>query len=126
MMTLQARLICFLIGIVILLIISLLVRRRRLYTVYSITWFVAGASFILIGLLPHIVDYAASMLGVLFAPIAILVIVIGVIGSIVLHLSIIVSEHHLKVREFEKELSLLRKKKPFDNVKKDPAGVYDE
>ncbi len=125
MMSLKARLICIVIGIVVLFLISFLVRRRRLYNVYAITWFLAGISFLFIGLLPSIVENSASILGIYSTSNAILVIAIGGISAIVLHLSIIVSEQNLKVRQFEKEISLLRKQMPVGNLN-EVSDVFSE
>ena len=109
MMSFRARLISILVGIIALGIVSFLVRRRKLYNIYAITWFIISLIFIAMGLLPHSVESLASLLGIYFTPAAILVVAIGGIMAIVLHLSMIVTEQHKQIRQLEKELSLIRK-----------------
>lgn len=112
MMSLKSRLICIMMGIVVLGIVSFLVRRRRLYNVYAITWFLVSLIFLGMGIFPGFVENIAALLGIYFTPAAILVVAVGGLGAIVLHLSIIVTEQHKQIRQFEKEIALVRKQLP--------------
>lgn len=112
MMSLKSRLICIVMGFVVLGIVSFLVRRRRLYNVYAITWFLVGIVFLSMGIFPSFVENIAALLGIHFTPAAILVVAVGGLGAIVLHLSIIVTEQHKQIRQFEKEIALVRKQFP--------------
>ena len=112
MMSLKARLISLVLGIAFLSLVSFLVRRRRIYNIYAITWFLFSLLFISMGLFPGFVDMLAAMLGIYFTPAAILVVAVGGTMGIVLHLSIIVSEQHKQIRQFEKEIALLKKESP--------------
>lgn len=112
MMSVKARLICIVVGLIVLGIVSFLVRRRRIYNFYAITWFLVSIAFFCMGIFPSVVNNIATLLGIYFTPAAILVVALGGIGVIVLHLSIIVSEQHTQIRQFEKEMALLRKQRP--------------
>lgn len=112
MMSLQARLISLLLGIAVVLLVSFLVRRRRIYNIYAISWFLFGLMFISMAVFPHFVELLAAMLGIYFVPAAILVVAVGGTMAVVLHLSIIVSEQHKQIRQFEKEIALLKKESP--------------
>ncbi len=112
MMSFKARLISVLLGIAVLALISFLVRRRRIYNIYAITWFLFSLLFICMGIFPGFVETLAAMLGIYFTPAAILVVAVGGTMAIVLHLSIIVSEQHKQIRQFEKEIALLKKEEP--------------
>lgn len=112
MMSLKARLICIVMGFVVLVIVSFLVRRRRLYNIYAISWFLVSITFLCMGVFPGFVENIAALLGVYFTPAAILVVAVGGLGAIVLHLSIIVTEQHKQIRQFEKEIALVRKQLP--------------
>jgi hypothetical protein len=112
MLSLTARIESIIFGLVVLMIVSFLVRRRRLYNVYAITWFLVSLSFILMGAVPYIVEAVAQLLGIYFTPAAILVIAIGGILGILLHLSIIVTDQNKQIRRFEKEIALLREQLP--------------
>ena len=114
MMSFKARLISVLLGIAVLSLVSILVRRRRIYNIYAITWFLFSLLFISMGLFPGFVETLAAMLGIYFTPAAILVVAVGGTMAIVLHLSIIVSEQHKQIRSFEKEIALIKKKSPVE------------
>lgn len=112
MMSLRARIISVILGFLILGLVSFLVRRRRLYNVYAITWFLIALIFMLMGFIPEFVEGTAALLGIYFTPAAILVVAIAGIMGIILHLSIIVTEQHKQIRRFEKEIALLRRQEP--------------
>lgn len=107
-MSLLARVISFAAGFAILIIVSYLVRRRKIYNIYAITWLGLSVLFILLGAFAGITNFIAHILGINFTPIAILVIVIGCIFAIILHLSIIVSEQHQELKRLEKEIALMK------------------
>src|SRR5688572_17801283 len=112
MMSFRARLISILAGIIVLGIVSFLVRRRKVYNIYAISWFLFGVLFLAMGVFPGFVEGLATSLGIYFTPAAILVVALGGLMGIVLHLSIIVTEQHKQIRQFEKEIALIRKQAP--------------
>ena len=112
MMSFRARIISILLGLVVLAIVSFLIRRRRLYNIYAITWFLCSLMLIAMGLIPGFVEGIASALGIYFTPAAILVVAVGGVMAIVLHLSVIVTDQHRQIRQFEKEIALLKKQNP--------------
>ena len=107
-MSLRARIICFLLGLLIIALISFFVRRRRIYTVHAITWLSLGGLFLIMGIFPKFIEYLAQLLGIYFVPTAIIVVTLGGLLFTVLHLTIIASEQHKKIRSFEKEISILK------------------
>lgn len=106
MMSLPARLISIIVGLLILIIISYLIRRRKIYNIYAFTWLMLSAFLILIGSFSPFVKFIAYAIGVDFTPVAILVLVIGGMFAILLHLSIIVSGQHQELKRLEKEIAL--------------------
>ena len=114
MMSLRARLISIAVGLILLGIVSFLVRRRRLYNIYAITWFLVSLLFLCMGVFTGFIENLASLLGIYFTPAAIIVVAVGGLMGIVLHLSVIVTEQHKQIRQFEKEIALLRKKRSGD------------
>jgi len=115
MMSVRSRLICIVMGFIILGTVSFLVRKRQLYNIYAITWFLASITFFLMGIFAHFVEMIAELLGVYFTPVAIIVVAVGGLGAIVLHLSVIVTEQYKQIRQFEKEIALLRRQSPLSN-----------
>jgi len=111
MLSLHSRFIAFLIGLIIIFVILLFVRKKSLEPMYSFIWILIGIFFILISFFPNIIYLVSILLGIEFSPIGVLVISIFGLGSIILHLSTIITKHQRKIREFEKKIALLENKK---------------
>lgn len=108
MMSLTSRIIILIVGFVILFVISYLVRRRKIFNLYAITWLGLSFIFILLGIFQRLTDFFARLLGIGLAPFAIIVIALGCILTIILHLSIIVSKQQNEINRLEKEIALLK------------------
>ena len=111
MLSIHSRFIALLIGLIIIFIILLFVRKKSLEPMYSFIWILIGIFFILISFFPNIIYLVSILLGIEFSPIGVLVISIFGLGSIILHLSTIITKHQRKIREFEKKIALLENKK---------------
>jgi len=110
MMSLHSRFIAMIIGIALIFLILLLVRKRYLEHLYSFIWIMIGCFFISVSFFPNIVDVISNLLGIEFSPIGVLVVSIFGLGAILLHISSIVTQHNKKIREFEKKLSVISNK----------------
>ena len=111
MLSLHSRFISFLIGLIVIFVILLFVRKKSLDPMYSFIWILIGIFFILVSFFPNIIYLVSILLGIEFSPIGVLVISIFGLGSIILHLSTIITKHQRKIREFEKKIALLENKK---------------
>ena len=111
MLSLHSRFIAFLIGLVIIFIILLFVRKKSLEPMYSFIWILIGVFFISVSFFPNIIYLVSVLLGIKFSPIGVLVISIFGLGTIILHLSTIITKHQRKIREFEKKIAFLENKK---------------
>lgn len=111
MLSIHSRLIAFLIGLIIIFLITFFVRKKTLEPMYSFFWILIGVFFIFVAFFPNIISLISFMLGIKFSPIGVLVISIFGLGSIILHLSIVITKHHKKIREFEKKIAFLENKK---------------
>jgi hypothetical protein len=107
----HSRIVAFLIGIGIILIILFFVRRKYLDQLYSLIWILIGLFFISLSFFPKMLDFISIFLGIDFSPIGIVVVSVIGLGSIILHLSTIVTKHNKKIREFEKKIALIEKDK---------------
>ena len=107
MISLHSRLIAFLIGVIIIFIILLFVRKKNLDPMYSFIWILIGAFFISITFFPNIISFVSTILGIEFSPIGVLIISILGLGAIILHISTIITNHQRKIKEFEKKITLL-------------------
>ena len=106
-MTLHSRLIAFLIGIILILLILFFMRKKYLEYLYSFICIIIGLFFISISFFPNIVELISRLLGIDFSPIGVLVISIIGLGAILLHMSSVITQHNKKIREFEKRLSII-------------------
>tara|TARA_Y100001970_G_C14251537_1_gene872253 strand:+ start:400 stop:738 length:339 start_codon:yes stop_codon:yes gene_type:complete len=111
MMSLHSRIIAMIIGISLIFLIIVFVKKKYLENLYSLVWILIGFFFVVVSLYPKIVNHISSFLGIEFSPIGIIIISILGLGIIALHISTILTQHNRKIREFEKKLSLIDDKK---------------
>tara|TARA_B100000965_G_C19409487_1_gene677004 strand:- start:76 stop:423 length:348 start_codon:yes stop_codon:yes gene_type:complete len=111
MISLHSRIIAMAIGIAIILLILVFVRKKYLEQLYSLIWILIGCFFIIISLFPGVVNLISNLLGIDFSPIGVVVVSIFGLGAILLHLSTILTIHNKKIREFEKKLALMKNDK---------------
>ena len=107
----HSRIVAFFIGVGLILIILFFVRRKYLDQLYSLIWILIGLFFITLSFFPKMLDFISNFLGIGFSPIGIVVVSIIGLGSIILHLSTIATNHNKKIREFEKKIALIEKDK---------------
>jgi len=110
-MSLHSRIIAMIIGISLIFLIIVFVKKKYLENLYSLVWILIGFFFVVVSLYPKIVNHISSFLGIEFSPIGIIIISILGLGIIALHISTILTQHNRKIREFEKKLSLIDDKK---------------
>ena len=107
MLSLHSRFIAFLIGIIIIFVILFFVRKKYLEHLYSFLWIIIGIFFISVSFFPNIIDAISFLLGIDFSPIGVLVISIFGLGTIILHLSTVITQQKRKIKEFEKKIALI-------------------
>ena len=108
MMTLLARTISIVAGLGLFFVVSFLVRRRRIYNLYAVSWFIFCLMFLVTGIFAGFTETLATILGIYYPPTAILVLALGCLLVTVMHLSMIVSRQHKDIKRLEKEMALLR------------------
>lgn len=111
MMTFHSRIVALIIGLVLIFIVAMFVRKKYLENLYSFVWLLIGFFFILVSINPKIVNFISSLLGIEFSPIGIIVISLLGLGIIMLHISVILTQHNKKIRDFEKKISLINNEK---------------
>jgi hypothetical protein len=110
-MSLQSRLIALFVGIFLLYFIFNFLRKRILNNFYALLWITISALFIIIAVYPDLLEFIARIAGIDFTPLAIVAFFIFFLIAIVFHITLIISDHNRKIREFEKEISFLKEKK---------------
>lgn len=96
------------IGVVCMLAILRLVRRRQLRAKYALLWIGVGVAFVVLGVSPGLLDWAARHLGVAYAPDLLFLVGTVFLVLVVAHLSWEVSRVEDRTRVLAEELALLR------------------
>ena len=110
-MTIHSRIVAMIIGLALIFLIAIFVRKKYLENLYSFVWILIAFFFIFVSINPKIVNLVSDLLGIEFSPIGIIVISILGLGIISLHISVILTQHNRKIRDFEKKMSLIDEKK---------------
>ncbi len=96
------------IGIVSMLAILRLVRRRQLRAKYSFLWLAVGVAFVVLGLSPGLLDWAAKKAGVAYAPDLLFLVGTLFLVLVVMHLSWELSRLEDRTKTLAEEIALLR------------------
>ncbi len=96
------------VGIVSMLAILRLVRRRQLRAKYSLLWLAVGVAFVVLGLSPGLLDWAAKKAGVAYAPDLLFLVGTLFLVLVVMHLSWELSRLEERTKTLAEEIALLR------------------
>lgn len=96
-------------SIVLLLVIFGLIRSKRLKEEYSLLWLLFGFIFLLISIFRDALEWFAQLVGIAYAPAALLLILLMAVYLILIHNSIIVSGISEKNKLMSQEIALLKK-----------------
>jgi len=95
-------------GIVLMLVILRLVRRRQLRAKYSLLWLAVGVAFVVLGVSPGLLDWAARRTGVAYAPDLLFLVGTVFLVLVVMHLSWEVSRLEDRTKILAEEVALMR------------------
>ena len=95
-------------GIVLMLVILRLVRRRQLRAKYSLLWLAVGVAFVVLGVSPGLLDWAARRTGVAYAPDLLFLVGTVFLVLVVMHLSWEVSRLEDRSKLLAEEVALMR------------------
>ena len=96
-------------GLALFIIIYKLVRQGKLQEKYSLIWFLIGFIISILGLFPFLLDAAARLTGITYAPTLLFVIAVGILLIQNLHLTIAVSKNEIRLKELSQRLAVLQK-----------------
>ena len=85
-----------------------LVRRKRIREEYSLLWILFCVVFIVFSIWRNGLEVLASLLGIYYAPMAFLLILILGILSILIHYSVVISDLSLQNKKLVQEFGILR------------------
>jgi hypothetical protein len=109
-MSLKIRIIGAILGFIVIFIVSYLVRRQKLSTIYSLTWFMLGLNLIIFSVFKNLIFNVSQMMGIHFPPLAFFVLALFGQTLVLIHLSIIASEQFKIIKKLEKDVALLNQK----------------
>jgi hypothetical protein len=95
-------------GVVCMLGILRLVRRRQLRAKYSLLWLAVGVSFVVLGVSPGLLDWAARKAGVAYAPDLLFLVGTLFLVLVVMHLSWELSRLEDRTKILAEEVALMR------------------
>lgn len=95
------------IGVVLFLLIMRLVRKGRLQERHSIMWFVLAVLIVVIALFPQILNSAARIFGVHYAPNLLLILGLAVLLIQNLYIYMYSSRHEAMIKELSQKIALL-------------------
>ena len=116
-------------GIALFALTTELTRRRRLSERYSILWFVTAIGVFAVGVIPGALDAIAGLLGIAYAPAALLLIAFLFSLALILHLSMVVSHMTEQTTRLAQTVAILRSevaasKKSGEAVDDNPSSLY--
>lgn len=107
-MNLKPHLLMSVLSIASLVFILRLVRRRQLRAKYSLLWLPLGAVFVVLGIAPGLLDWAAGKVGIYYPPAMLFLAGILFLLLVAVHLSWEVSRLEERTRILAEELALMR------------------
>ncbi len=95
-------------GVLAMLGILRLVRRRQLRAKYALLWLAVGVAFVVLGASPGLLDWAAKRLGVAYAPDLLFLVGTLFLVLVVMHLSWELSRLEDRTKLLAEEVALMR------------------
>jgi len=95
-------------GVVAMLGILRLVRRRQLRAKYALLWLAVGVAFVVLGASPGLLDWAAKRMGVAYAPDLLFLLGTLFLVLVVMHLSWELSRLEDRTKLLAEEVALMR------------------
>jgi NO-binding membrane sensor protein with MHYT domain len=90
-----------------LVLVVELVRRRRLTEEYSFIWIVCAAALLGLSVWRHVLELAATALGVHYPPAVLLLVLTLFVVVVSLYFSVVVSRHQKQIEALVEEVALL-------------------
>ncbi len=95
-------------SVVIFLLIVELIRKKKIIEQYSLLWFFFGIAFIVLSIWRDGLEWIAHLVGIAYAPAALLLILVIAIFLILVQFSVIISKLSIKNDKLVQEIALLK------------------
>jgi hypothetical protein len=103
----RVRFVQILTGMCVILVILELVRRRRLREEYALSWLLAGAVVVALGVAPEVLWYVSPLLGVEYPPILLVTSGLFLIGLVLLSQGVTISEMTRRNRDLTQQVAIM-------------------
>jgi len=115
-------------GVALFALTTELTRRRRLSERYSILWFATAVGVFAVGVIPGALDGIARLLGIAYAPAALLLVAFLFSLALILHLSMVVSQMTEQMTRLAQTVAIMRSENPHAVAQEEPDlnAVADE
>ncbi|WP_096084717.1 DUF2304 domain-containing protein [Agaribacterium haliotis] len=107
--TQRMQIFAIILSVLLFLFVVRLVKRKHIRVEYSLVWLGFTGLFVVLAVFRDLVDFAASLLGIAYAPTAILMLLIISIFCILIQFSIVISSLSEKCKLLTQELAILRR-----------------
>lgn len=97
-------------SIVLMLFIINLVRKNKLDEKYSILWLFASSIILIVSIFPKIITIVANRFNVYYPPSLMFLFAIIVLGTYVVHISIVITKQNKMIVKLTQELGILKEK----------------
>ena len=104
----QTRALAVIVAILFLALILDLVRRRKLQERYTVVWFVAGMALLVLAVVPGVLGWLATQVGISDTNAALFSITLLVAGLLLLNLTVVVSKQAEQITRLSQELAIQR------------------
>ena len=104
----QTHVVAILTGVITLVVMMELLRRRQLREKYAVLWLLVGVGVAVLGIFPGLLDWTADRLGIIDPPNLLLFVAVTVLLLVEVHLSWEVSRLEDETRSLAEEVGLLR------------------
>lgn len=121
----RSRLLLFLMGLAVLILVINLVRKRALQERYALLWLLAGLVLTLAPLFSNVLDGIAYALGIEYPPALLLLLAVIGLMLIIFQLSLAISHHADQMKVLTQELGLLRQQLDDMQQRVDSAAAGD-
>lgn len=95
-------------SIVFIIIIIKLVKQDKLDEKYSILWLLAGFIILIVSIFPGIITFFAKITNVYYPPALMFLLAIIVLGTCIIHMSLVVTRQNKMIIRLNQELGILK------------------
>ncbi len=87
-----------------------LIRRKKLQEAYALLWFIMGSIFIVISIFTDLLTTISTLIGIVYAPATLFLILLTTVILILIQLSVVISKQNNQIRSLAQKIAILDEK----------------